>query len=166
MAVDCVAKYGSTRPYFSATTHLCTAVAPTPSPSPTPAPTGSALPSPAASPSPGDSSTGLVCVHGAVVCGSVCACQCASGWRSGAASPTFTSDGRMVYCNVTANGAGDSDPPTGQISAISCSSAFTCFFVDELPYALVRAGMLCVVLTQPCAVATSYHTRPIPLCRQ
>lgn len=133
--VDCASVYGSAKPVFSVSLRLCVPLTPsatstpqsvivgaTPSAQSTPANTNSADPS---------------CVHGTVVCGAVCACQCASGWKTGTGSEDATWQ-LTVYCNTTIPANDESGTPSGQASGTGCSSAIACFFLDELPYVLVR----------------------------
>ena len=141
--VSCTNTYGSLKPQFNTTTRLCEAAAPTRSP--TPSVTLGALPSASmtarplnvsASASPSRGTLSLSCVHGSVIsCGvGGCACACDAGWTT-----RLPGDGRplLVQCNDTAllRESG------GQASAVSCDSAFTCLFVDRLPYALSMLGI-------------------------
>lgn len=126
--VNCAVVYGALRPVFNPITGLCVAQ-----------PSASPSPSHGASPSNGTGSgdTTLVCVHGTIVCGTSCTCACADGWTTTVdAASVFA----LVYCNASSGGAGGGI--VGQASSgISCNNAIECFFVDELPYALVGAGV-------------------------
>jgi len=150
--VDCLATYGSLRPFFNATTHRCAPAAASPSPTPsltlgvTPTRTVTPLPSgasPSASLLP---PSGPTCVHGSAICGAGgCACACDSGWVT-----LLPIDGRPL--TVQCNFSGALADPGGQVSAVGCSSVLACAFVDRIPYALsmLAIGAACLLVVGCC----------------
>ncbi|RYG46381.1 hypothetical protein EON67_09620 [archaeon] len=122
--VNCFNKYGAAKPVFNTTSHLCGPAPPSPSPTPS-------------APTPLPSVGNGTCVHGTVVCGSGCACRCDAGWRTDT-SGTSSNPFEAVYCNASTDSL-DSEIP-GEGGKAVCSSDVECFFVDRLPFALVRGG--------------------------
>lgn len=139
VAIDCVARYGAALPVFDAATGLCVAALAA-SASPTRGASPSPSASPGTSPSPTGRGAGQACVHGAVVCSGVCACECDAGWTTDV--PTGASPFTVALCNATA-------PETVGPADGSCGDAARCFFVNRLPAAL---AILCVILCVLCVV--------------
>lgn len=151
-AVDCSDKYGPARSYFNPATRLCSS----PPTSPSPSAAATRLPGTSASPRVSSSrstatngtsggTSQITCVHGTVVCGAAtCACRCEDGWQTTTGSTGVASSGESpssggqgisgtVWCNQSSTGL----ITVGQIAAVPCYNSVQCFFVDQLPYALV-----------------------------
>ena len=125
--VNCVSVYGMLRPVFNSQTRLCAA-----QPSQLPSPSRGALPNNGS----GAPST-LSCVHGAIVCLASCTCECADGWVTTVDASTVFD---LVYCNTTTPlGVGPGGVVGQTSSTASCNSVIECFFVFQLPYALVSS---------------------------
>lgn len=155
-AVDCTDKYGPARSYFNPNTKVCAAPLSSPSATPAASRVPGTSPSPRVSSGAGSSTSStngttsgissIICVHGAVVCGAAtCACRCEEGWQtttgtSGVApsSSSPSSGGNQalsgtVWCNQSSTGL----ITIGQLATVPCYNSVQCFFVDQLPYALV-----------------------------
>lgn len=161
---DCLDKYGSSKPFFNATSRLCQQAPPSlsgtpsasfgaPPPSATPSlsrlPNGTHWPTPSASSSAAAGS--IVCVHGTVICaesGAVpCICSCDQGWTS-----ELPTDGSSLVIPIQCNKS--LLPDSGGQSAggaTACHNDFECFFVDRLPYALVSATATAIA-TEACII--------------
>lgn len=137
--VNCYDKYGPARSWFNIDNGFCEAP---PSPTPRPSPSKGTV---AATPSPSNSSAfGLICVHGEVVCGlTACTCACQGGWQTSLSSSgalPLSPSGLGIYCNSSTA----SLMTAGQASEAVCHNGFECFFVDQLPFALIVLSIVLV----------------------
>ena len=65
--------------------------------------------------------------------------MCSQGWTTAVDS---TNVFNLIYCNSSAADSGGAGGIVGQASSpVSCNGVVECFFVDELPYALVKREM-------------------------
>lgn len=147
--VSCTAKYGLA--YFNLTTHLCTIQV---APQPSNAPGGGGGTGSSNSSTSRDGGGGFLCVHGTIVCVSACTCRCDAGYltaTSGAGGPYS-----ITYCNMS-SGTMTSTP--GQLSSTACTNAVQCFFIDQLPYALV--SIVRMNRQRRCAPAATPPPRPL-----